>query len=237
SASGGTSCCAATGIVTKARIRDAAGIERITPPCRCGAAAASGVGGSVEAGRVRALVRRVNNSIRLHWLRGLCLLSFPDPTETGVNPMMLGRIRANSLVPAIAMIALSACAADQPREDAADLVLRNGHIVTVDSTRPEAEAVAIRGYEIVAVGSNDEIEAYIGNGTRGIDLGGRLAIPGFIEGHGHYMGLGNAKMILDLTTVRSWEEIVAMVGAAARDAGRDAWISGRGWHQEKWDSV
>jgi predicted amidohydrolase YtcJ len=151
--------------------------------------------------------------------------------------MMHGRIRATAFVPALAALALSACAADQPRQDAADLVLRNGHVVTVDSTRPEAEAVAIRGYEIVAVGSNDEIEAYIGNGTRVIDLGGRLAIPGFIEGHGHYMGLGNAKMILDLTTVRSWEEIVAMVGAAARDAGRDAWISGRGWHQEKWDSV
>ncbi len=151
--------------------------------------------------------------------------------------MMLGRIRANLLVPAIAMIALSACAADQPREDAADLVLRNGHVVTVDSTRPEAEAVAIRGYEIVAVGTDDEIEAYIGSATRVIDLEGRLAIPGFIEGHGHYMGLGNAKMILDLTTARAWEDIVAMVGAAARDAGTDTWISGRGWHQEKWDSV
>jgi len=151
--------------------------------------------------------------------------------------MMHGRIRATALVSALAVLTLSACAADEPAEQPADLVLRNGHVVTVDSTRPEAEAVAIRGYEIVAVGTDDEIEAYIGRATRVVDLGGRLAIPGFIEGHGHYMGLGNAKTILDLTTVRAWEDIVAMVGAAARDAGRDAWISGRGWHQEKWDSV
>ncbi|MGH7445084.1 MAG: amidohydrolase, partial [Longimicrobiales bacterium] len=137
----------------------------------------------------------------------------------------------------VTLTAAGCAAADQEAAEPADLVLRNGHVVTVDSSLPEAEAVAVRGYEIVAVGSDDEIEAYIGDATEVIDLNGRLAIPGFIEGHGHYMGLGRAKMILDLTAVRAWEDIVAMVGAAARDAGRDAWIAGRGWHQEKWDSV
>lgn len=136
-----------------------------------------------------------------------------------------------------ALIVLAGCAAETSTEEAADLVLRNGRVVTVDSTMPEAQAVAIREYQIVAVGSDDEIARYIGDGTEVVDLQGRLAIPGFIEGHGHYMGLGRARMILDLTDVRAWEDIVTMVGAAARDAGRDAWIAGRGWHQEKWDSV
>jgi hypothetical protein len=138
---------------------------------------------------------------------------------------------------AACLLAAAGCTAGAPMDEPADLVLHNGRIVTVDSVRPEAEAVAIRGYQIVAVGSNDEIDRFIGPSTEVVDLAGRLAIPGFIEGHGHYMGLGRTRMILDLTKVRAWEDIVTMVGAAARDAGRDAWIAGRGWHQEKWDSV
>src|SRR5262249_48551297 len=116
----------------------------------------------------------------------------------------------------------------------ATLVLRNGHVVTVDSTRPEAQAVAVRGATILAVGSNAEINKFVGANTQVIDLQSRLAMPGFIESHGHYMGLGKAKMILDLTQAKNWEDIVAMVAAATRDVKRDAWITGRGWHQEKW---
>lgn len=122
-----------------------------------------------------------------------------------------------------------------PAATPADLVLTNGKVVTVDSARPEAEAVAIAGDTIVAVGTAEEIARYIGETTQVIDLEGRLAIPGFIEGHGHFMGLGQARMILDLTQARTWDEIVAMVAAAARDAQPGEWIQGRGWHQEKWN--
>jgi predicted amidohydrolase YtcJ len=134
-----------------------------------------------------------------------------------------------------AMLALTRCASTPPSEPA-DLVLRNGKVVTVDESRPNANAVAVRGGTIVAVGSDEEIEAYIGPDTEVLDLAGRLAIPGFIEGHGHFMGLGNAKMILDLTKVKDWNEIVTMVGEAAKTAEPGAWIQGRGWHQEKWAS-
>jgi len=134
-----------------------------------------------------------------------------------------------------AMLALTRCASP-PAQEPADLVLRNGKVVTVDETRPEANAVAIGGGTIVAVGSDEEIEAYIGPETEVLDLAGRLAIPAFIEGHGHFMGLGNSKMILDLTRVKDWNEIVTMVGEAAKTAEPGAWIQGRGWHQEKWAS-
>jgi hypothetical protein len=127
------------------------------------------------------------------------------------------------------------CATEPPQQPA-DLVLRNGKVVTVDESRPEASAVAVRGGTILAVGSDEEIEAYVGPETEVVDLEGRLAIPGFIEGHGHFMGLGNAKMILDLTKVKDWNEIVTMVGEAAKTAEPGAWIQGRGWHQEKWAS-
>jgi predicted amidohydrolase YtcJ len=118
---------------------------------------------------------------------------------------------------------------------AADRVLINGRVVTVDDALPEAEALAIRGNLIAAVGSNEEVQQHIGAATEVIDLEGRLAIPGFIEGHGHFMGLGQARMVLDLTAADSWEEIVAMVGEAASTATPGAWIMGRGWHQEKWN--
>lgn len=133
-------------------------------------------------------------------------------------------------------VATAGCT-DGSETDAADLVLRNGHVVTVDSTMPEAEAVAIRGTRILAVGSDAEIEAYIGSGTEVVDLAGRLALPGFIEGHAHFMNLGRARLNLELQDARNWDEIVAMVGAAARDVAPGAWISGRGWHQEKWDRL
>ena len=116
----------------------------------------------------------------------------------------------------------------------ADLVVRNARVVTMDARRPEAQAVAIRGDRILAVGSEAEIGAHVGSRTRVIDGGGRLVIPGFIEGHGHFMGLGRAQTILDLTQAQNWDEIVAMVAEAARGAQPGEWIFGRGWHQEKW---
>jgi predicted amidohydrolase YtcJ len=113
----------------------------------------------------------------------------------------------------------------------------NGKIVTVDSERPQAEAIAVVADRIVAVGSNDEIAARVGSTTEVIDLEGRLAIPGFIEGHGHFTSLGRAKMILDLTKAGHWGDIVDMVADAVQEAEPGQWILGRGWHQEKWDRV
>jgi predicted amidohydrolase YtcJ len=117
----------------------------------------------------------------------------------------------------------------------ATLVLTNGRIVTVDSTRPEAQAVAIAGDRIIAVGTSAEIQRYVTRATRVIDLRGQLAVPGFIEGHGHWMSLGQSKLQLDLTTAKTWDDIVAMVRAAASKAKPGEWILGRGWHQEKWE--
>ena len=117
----------------------------------------------------------------------------------------------------------------------ATLVLTNGHIVTVDSARPAAQAVAIAGDRIIAVGTNADIQRHVTSATQVIDLRGRLAIPGFIEGHGHYMGLGQSKLQLDLTKARTWDDIVTMVRDDAAKAKPGDWVLGRGWHQEKWD--
>jgi predicted amidohydrolase YtcJ len=122
----------------------------------------------------------------------------------------------------------------RPAVRPADLVLRGGKIVTVDETRPSAEAMAINGDTIAAVGSEAEIQPYIGPATKVIDLKGALAVPGLIDAHVHFTGVGQAARNLKLATAKNWDDIVRMVGDAAKKAKPGEWILGRGWHQEKW---
>jgi predicted amidohydrolase YtcJ len=157
------------------------------------------------------------------------------------------RIKHSLLIASLIALFVTGCSSetDQATEPAAtapdvapaDLVLRGGKVATVDPALGNAEAIAVNGYQVTAVGSNDEISAYIGPETEVIELNGRFAMPGFIEGHGHYMGLGRAKQILDLRNVENWAEVVTMVAGAVDKAQPGEWIFGRGWHQDKWDSV
>jgi hypothetical protein len=117
----------------------------------------------------------------------------------------------------------------------ADLVLRNGKILTMNTATPSAEAIAVRGDKIAALGSDRDAQRWVGPQTKVIDLHGMLAIPGFIEGHGHFTGVGEFRMGLDLREARTWDDIVAQVGRAAKQAKPGEWIVGRGWHQSKWD--
>ncbi len=133
--------------------------------------------------------------------------------------------------------AVSACnRAQQPGSVAADLVLLNGKVVTVEDSQPEAEAIAIAGDKIAAIGTTADIKRHAGPNTQVIDLNGQLVIPGFIEGHGHFTGVGQAQLNLNLMNTQSWDEIVAMVAEAVKTAKPGQWIYGRGWHQEKWTS-
>ncbi len=117
----------------------------------------------------------------------------------------------------------------------ADMVLTNGNIVTVDPDQPAAEAVALNGDRITAVGTAAEINPYIGDVTEVIDLAGQTAIPGFIEGHGHYTSFGGSLLILDFRYAQSFAEIVSMVEGAVAETEPGEWIIGRGWHQDKWE--
>lgn len=143
--------------------------------------------------------------------------------------------RLHATAAALAVLLLLLCRPPSAPTNPADLILFNGRIVTVDSALPEAQALAVRGDRIVAVGDRRTIEAMAGPTTRRVDLDGRLAIPGFIEGHGHFMSLGLSRLRLNLTRAKNWEDIVSLVQASTRDVAIGAWISGRGWHQEKWE--
>jgi predicted amidohydrolase YtcJ len=143
-------------------------------------------------------------------------------------------IRKSILLAAIPFLILSGC---RPDDRPADLVITGGKVVTMDPGLPEAEAIAVKNGVIVAVGSVADMDPFISETTKKIDATDALVIPGLIEGHGHFMGLGNLKMNLDLMDARSWDEIVARVAAKAATAEPGAWIQGRGWHQEKWSTV
>ncbi len=133
-------------------------------------------------------------------------------------------------------LGLVGCARD-PRGsegEVADLVLRGGKVATVDESDSIAEAVAVSGERIVFVGSNESAEAWIGTETEVIELEGRLVIPGFIEGHGHFSSLGQSMLMLDLRGATSWDEIVSLVERAVSETEPGGWIVGRGWHQAKW---
>ena len=142
--------------------------------------------------------------------------------------------RARSLVLFVGLSVLLLGCASGPT---ADLVLRNGTVVTLDSSIAEAEALAAADDTILAVGRTADINDYVGPDTRVIDLDGRMAMPGFIEGHGHFMGMGEAQLQLDLLGTQSWDRIVAMVDSAADATPAGQWVEGRGWHQEKWTST
>jgi predicted amidohydrolase YtcJ len=139
--------------------------------------------------------------------------------------------------PAAARMRAHAAAPQQAASRPADLVLRGGKIVTVDDTRPAAEALAVSGTAIAAIGTNAEIQRYIGPSTRVVDLKGALAVPGFIDAHAHFTGVGEAARNLKLATAKNWDDIVRMVAEAAKTAKPGEWILGRGWHQEKWSEV
>ena len=116
----------------------------------------------------------------------------------------------------------------------ADLVLTNAVVHTVDEKKPRAEAVAVRGGRIAAVGSSAELRAYVGAKTRVIDLQGRTLVPGFEDAHAHFLGIGFARLDVDLVGAPSYAEAVARVARAVQGRPKGEWIYGRGWHEEKW---
>lgn len=122
----------------------------------------------------------------------------------------------------------------QSPHEIADTVLTNGNVVTIDENKPTASAIAIVGDRIAAVGTLEEIDAWVGESTTVIDLQGMTAIPGFIEGHGHFTSFGGSLMTLDFRYEKSFADIVSMVAKTAESTPSGEWIIGRGWHQDKW---
>lgn len=129
---------------------------------------------------------------------------------------------------------LFACAPTQPKSSDPDLIFFNANGFTSDASKPNISAIAITGDRITATGTDDEIKKMAGKQTRMVDLQGAFLMPGFIEGHGHYKGLGESIAHLNLIKTHSWAEITGMVAEKVKTAAPGDWVEGRGWHQEKW---
>lgn len=138
-----------------------------------------------------------------------------------------------SLAAALSTLLPYGCAETASEVEPADLILMGGKVVPVRG-QPEAEAVAVRGDRIVFVGGDAAVEAFRGDGTQVVELDGELVIPGFIEGHAHFMGLGLSKLQLDLMETASYQDLIDRVEQAVARAEPGEWIVGRGWHQSKW---
>ena len=119
----------------------------------------------------------------------------------------------------------------------ADLVLVNGNVYTLDKTKPNANSIAIKDGLIVEISVEDLTEKYNASSPEIIDLDGAFTMPGFIEGHGHFSGLGKSLINLNFLKSKNWNEIVQMVADKAKTLEPGQWIEGRGWHQEKWDEA
>jgi predicted amidohydrolase YtcJ len=119
---------------------------------------------------------------------------------------------------------------------AQDMAVINANIATMDRSKPKAECLIVKDGRIAAVGSKDEITKLIESDMEVLDLDGKFLMPGFIEGHGHFLMLGEMRMNLDLTKANSWDEIIEQVRVAAANTPPGKWIIGRGWHQSKWES-
>lgn len=115
-----------------------------------------------------------------------------------------------------------------------DLVVYGGSIHTMDARRPVVEALATRGDRIVAVGSAEEVLAADHGQAIRIELGGRMALPGFEDAHVHFCGYGMALQRVDLTDVRSLDDSLALVRVAAARTREGAWLLGRGWNHNAW---
>lgn len=135
---------------------------------------------------------------------------------------------------ALSILLAATAAGPASAADTADLILKNAVVHTVDAARPRAEAVAIRGSRILAVGSSEEMASLVGPGTRVRDLAGRTVIPGFDDSHAHLLGIGFARVDVNLMGTTSYREVVEAVAEAARSRAPGEWIQGRGWHEEKW---
>ena len=115
-------------------------------------------------------------------------------------------------------------------ERPADLVFTGGHVHTVDARQPRAEAVAIHGDRISAVGSVDEIAPAVGPATRVVDLRGRLLVPGFQDAHVHPLSGGMDRMQCDLREAEGREAVLATIRTYADEHPNDDWIVGSGWY-------
>jgi predicted amidohydrolase YtcJ len=130
----------------------------------------------------------------------------------------------------VVVAAVAGCARPEP----ADLILKNATVHTGDPAKPTAEAIAIKGRVIQAVGTNAEILRRAGSNTRVVDLHGATALPGFADAHYHLSGVGERELVLNLEGTTTKEAFLAKLKERVATTPKGQWIVGRGWIETFW---
>ena len=137
------------------------------------------------------------------------------------------RILRHGLAAAISVVMSGLCftAAFGQTDQQADLIITGANVATMDAARPHAQGIAIKDGRILAVGSDQTINRYAGASTEVLKLNGQFVMPGLIEGHAHFVGLGESQMMLKLNDAVTWEDIVKQVEAATQAVPAGQWLS------------
>lgn len=130
------------------------------------------------------------------------------------------------LLPLAGALAFAACG---PATPAADLVFTNASVLTMDAAVPEARAVAVRAGRIAFVGSDEDVQTWIGRRTRVVDLGGRTLMPGFQDAHVHPISSGLDLAGCDVGEIETREALVARIAECARALPEGEWLVGSNW--------
>ncbi len=131
------------------------------------------------------------------------------------------------------LFGVSVVSAGEPKPPA-DLVVLNGKVWTVDAAKPRAEAIAVVGDRIAAVGSNEEIKKWVGPNTRTIDAHGKTVLPGLIDAHVHFVTGGFDIGGVQLKDAKTPTEFAQRIGAFAKKLPKGEWVEGGTWDHENW---
>src|SRR5437773_10682934 len=132
------------------------------------------------------------------------------------------------------LVFMSAVYANAQPKPTATLIITNAAVYTVDKQHPTAEAVAVIGDRIVAVGSRAEIDSWRGPETKVIDAGRKLVLPGFNDAHVHFIQGGAQLDQVQLTDAASPEEFAKRIAAQVKKTPKGEWILGGRWDETKW---
>jgi predicted amidohydrolase YtcJ len=116
----------------------------------------------------------------------------------------------------------------------ADVIFKSGNIYTANERQPRAEAIAVQDGKILVIGSNAEVQARSGPGTRVVDLRRHTVVPGLADSHYHLAGVGDRERTLNLEGTASLEEFLAKVKERIARAQPGEWVTGRGWIETFW---
>jgi predicted amidohydrolase YtcJ len=142
-------------------------------------------------------------------------------------------VRARVLATLLLLLALPPFLWPQA-QPAADLIILNAKVWTVDKTHPTAQAVAVLGDRIVAVGSNGDVEAWHGVRTRTIDASGKLLLPGFNDSHVHFVDGGLSLDSVQLNDATSAAEFARRIAEQVKKTPKGEWVTSGDWDETKW---